>query len=216
MEFIAHIHQDEFRKVLFRIIMDFNLTVCAPVHFCCRPPDGLPYRSLISRILHRRWAILHTLVVGHSSQIESCSLSLFQFSGALTVSRHYPFDLNDSVLSPGGLTMVRQRMLSRPGGSKGGNVRTRSASAIAQPVLIAPQPSSQPPSPASSPVRNPILHNSSHSTHFQFHSRLNQPIITAKIAILLSKEEFVERPLARYEREHPQVAIRGATGPDSE
>lgn len=98
----------------------------------------------------------------------------------------------------------------------GGNVRTRSASAVAQPVLIAPQPSSQPPSPVSNPVRNPVLRNSSYSTHFQFHSRLNQPIITAKITIFFSEEEFVERPPARYERERPQVAIGGATCPGSE
>ena len=119
MEFIAHIHQDEVRKVLFRIIMNFNLTACAPVHFCCRPPDGLPCRSSISGILCRCWAILHTLAGGPSSQIESCSLSLFQFSGALTLSRHYPFDLNDSVLSSSGLTMVRKRMLIHRGGNRG-------------------------------------------------------------------------------------------------
>lgn len=120
MEFIAHIHQDEVRKVLFRIIMDFNLIDCALVHFCCRPPDGLPCRSSISGILCRCWAIIHTLAWGTSSQIESCSLSLFQFSSALTISRHYPFGLNDFVLSPGGLTMVWQRMLSCHGGNKGG------------------------------------------------------------------------------------------------
>lgn len=173
MEFISHIHQDEVRKVSFKEILDFNLTVCAPVHFCYRPPAGLPCRSSIFGILLRRWAILHTFVGGPSSQIESCSLSVFRIPGALSVSRHSPFDLDDYVLSPSSLTMVRQRMISCRGGNSGCNVRTPSTSVVAQPVHIVPQPSPQPQSPTSNPVRNLIPHNSSHSTDFQFHSRLN-------------------------------------------
>jgi len=82
-------------------------------------------------------------------------------------------------------------------------------------VHIASPPSSQPPSPASSPVRNPFPHNISQSTHFQFHSRLNQPIITAKITIFFSKEEFVESPSARNSCGHPQDAFSEAMCPGS-
>jgi len=119
MKFNAHIHRDKVHEVLFMAILDFNLTVCASFHSCCRPPAGLPCRSSISGILRRRWATLHTYVRGPCSQTGSCSLSFFQIPSVLSVSRHSPFGLGTSVLSPGGLTTVRHRMISCCGGNGG-------------------------------------------------------------------------------------------------
>lgn len=78
------------------------------------------------------------------------------------------------------LTMVRRRGCSRRGGSSGNRGRSQPA-----PQNIIPLASASP----SSDNGNPFPHNSFQTTRFKFHSRLNKPILSASITVILAEEE---------------------------
>lgn len=80
--------------------------------------------------------------------------------------------------------MVRQHGVSRRGGT-GGNHGHDSQSG---PLNIIPLASASPPSPPSDHGR-PFLQNSFQTIRFKFHNRLNKPILSTNITVILAEEE---------------------------
>lgn len=82
------------------------------------------------------------------------------------------------------LKMPRRRGISRRGGSSA----SRGRASHSMPQNVIPIASASPSSPPSSQARH-LSNNSFQTTRFTFHSRLNRPVFTASITIILAKEE---------------------------
>ena len=114
------------------------------------------------------------------------NLIWYMVSAWFTFSRPYP--IWSCLISFLGLSvslnMVRNRGVSRRGGTTGNRGRA-SQSAPQNIVLLA---SASPSSPPFDHGR-PFPHNSFQSTRFKFHCRLNKPILSASITVILAEEE---------------------------
>lgn len=80
--------------------------------------------------------------------------------------------------------MVRRRGISHRGGTTGNRGRASQSA----PQNIVPLASASPSSPPSDHGR-PFPHNSFQTTCFKLHSRLNKPVLSASIIVVLAKEE---------------------------
>lgn len=137
----------------------------------------------------------------------------------------YPVDLL-SVLT----RMVRHRMRSRYGGSRGGRARPHTAQSSAPPSPPQDQEDEPQPRPqlrhysytrsrrgrgmeSRDPLRDFGLHyvisqqspgSASHTTHFRLHSHLNKPTITAKVTVVFTEEEMLDSDQVTSSKEHSQ------------
>ena len=82
------------------------------------------------------------------------------------------------------LKMPRRRGISRRGGSSA----SRGRASHSTPQNVIPITSASPSSPPSIQARH-LPNNSFQSSRFTFHSRLNRPVLTASITIILAEEE---------------------------
>ena len=80
--------------------------------------------------------------------------------------------------------MVRRRGFSRRGGTAGNRGRASEPA----PLNIVPLASASLSSPPSGHAR-PLPHNSFQTTRFKFHSRLNKPVLSVSITVILAEEE---------------------------
>lgn len=82
------------------------------------------------------------------------------------------------------LKMPRRRGVSR----RGGSTATRGRASYSTPQNVIPITSASPSSPPSGQAHH-LPHNSFQTTRFTFHSRLNKPVLTASITVILAEEE---------------------------
>ena len=109
----------------------------------------------------------------------------YMVSAWFAYSRPYPIW---SCLIPFPGLSVSSKMVQRRGVScRGGTTGNRGGASQSAPQNIVPLASASPSSPPSDHGRT-FPHNSFQTTCFKFHSRLNKPVLSASITVILAEE----------------------------
>lgn len=129
------------------------------------PPDFLPAPYFVQVVWKHAWVLsIAWFVCAQSFPLQLC---------------HFPLlGCSDNSKMP------RRRGISRHGGNTG----NRGRASHSAPQNVIPIASTSPSSPPSGHDR-PLPHNSFQTTCFTFHSRLNRPLLSASITVILAEEE---------------------------